>query len=166
LIKGAEIYAELKKLGLPVKGVFCPPYGVGHMAVVSTEVPFVNFARRVAHAVWATKPGLFTYYIVIVDADVDPTNMDEVLHALTTKCHPVNGIHQVPHNPGFPVLLPFLAPKERLIGDAAGVIFDCTWPKDWPRETIPIKATFENLWPKQIQERVLENWQAYGFKEE
>jgi UbiD family decarboxylase len=77
LIKGAEIYGELKKLGLPVKGVFCPPYGVGHMAVVSTEVPFVNFARRVAHAVWATKPGLFTYYIVIVDADVDPT-MDEV----------------------------------------------------------------------------------------
>ena len=57
LIKGAEIYAELRKLDLPVKGVFCPPFGVGHMCVVSTEVPFINFARRVAHAVWATKPG-------------------------------------------------------------------------------------------------------------
>src|SRR5439155_12676177 len=44
LIKDAEIYAELRKLGLQMKGVFCPPYGVGHMAVVSTEVPFVNFA--------------------------------------------------------------------------------------------------------------------------
>lgn len=163
LIKGAEIYGELKKLGLPVKGVFCPPYAVGHMVVVSTDVPFVNFARRVAHAVWATKPGLFTYYIVIVDADVDPTNMDEVLHAMTTKCHPVNGIHQVPHNPGFPVLLPFLPQKERLVGDAAGVIFDCTWPKDWPQESIPIKASFENLWPKEVQERVLQNWQSYGF---
>ena len=134
------------------------------MAVVSTDVPFANFARRVAHAVWATKPGLFTYYIVIVDADVDPTNMDEVLHAITTKCHPVNDIHQVPHNPGFPVLLPFLPPKERLVGDAAGVIFDCTWPKDWPQETIPIKATFENLWPEEVQRRVLENWESYGFK--
>jgi 4-hydroxy-3-polyprenylbenzoate decarboxylase len=164
LIKGAEIYAELRKLGLPVKGVFCPPYGVGHMAVVATEVPFVNFARRVAHAVWATKPGLFTYYIVIVDTDVDPTNMEQVLHAITTKCHPVNGIHTVPHNPGFPVLLPFLPQKERLIGDAAGVIFDCTWPKDWPEETIPIKASFENLWPKEMQERVLKNWKLYGFK--
>ena len=99
LIKGAEIYAELKKLGLPVKAVFCPPFGVGHMCVVSTEVPFVNFARRVAHAVWATKPGLFVYYIVIVEPDVDPTNMDEVLHAITTKCHPVNGIHHVPRIP-------------------------------------------------------------------
>jgi hypothetical protein len=27
LIKGAEIYAELRKLGLPVKSVFCPPFG-------------------------------------------------------------------------------------------------------------------------------------------
>ena len=78
------------------------------MCVVSTEVPFINFARRVAHAVWATKPGLFVYYMVIVEPDVDPTNMDEVLHAITTKCHPVNGIHHVPHIPGFPVLLPFL----------------------------------------------------------
>ncbi len=68
LIKGAEIYAELKKLGLPVKSVFCPPFGVGHMCVVSTEVPFINFAQRVAHAVWATKPGLFVYYMVIVEA--------------------------------------------------------------------------------------------------
>ena len=57
--------------------------------------------ENMAHAVWVTKPGLFMYYIVIVDADVDPTNMDEVLHAMTTMCHPVNGIHQVPHNPGF-----------------------------------------------------------------
>ncbi len=163
LIKGAEIFAELKRLGLPVIGVFCPPYAVGHMAVISTETPFVNFAKRVAHSVWATKPGLFTYYIVVVDADVDPTNMDEVLHAMTTKCHPVNGIHPVSHIPGFPVLLPFLPPKERLMGDAAGVIFDCTWPKDWPTESIPIKATLENLWPREVRDKVLQNWLEYGF---
>lgn len=163
LIKGAEIFAELRRLGLPVKGVFCPPYAVGHMAVISTDTPFVNFAKRVAHSVWATKPGLFTYYIVVVDADVDPTNMDEVLHAMTTKCHPVNGIHPVSHIPGFPVLLPFLPPKERLIGDAAGVIFDCTWPKDWPSESIPIKATLENLWPKEVKDKVLQSWVKYGF---
>lgn len=164
LIKGAEVYAELKKMGLPVRGVYYPPYGVGHMGVVSTETPFVNFARRVAHAVWATKPGLFTYYIVVVEADVDPTNMDEVLHAIVTKCHPVSGIHPVPHTPGFPVLLPFLPPKERLLGDAAGVIFDCTWPKDWPLESIPVKATLENLWPKEVRDKVLGNWERYGFK--
>ena len=164
LFKGAEIYNELRKMGLPVKGVFFPPYAVSHIAVVATEIPFVNFAKRVAHAIWATKPGLFTYYIVVVDADVDPTNMDEVLHAIATKCHPVNGIHPVPHIPGFPVLLPFLPPKERLVGDAGGVILDCTWPKDWPPESIPVKASLENLWPKDIQDKVLRKWERYGFK--
>jgi 4-hydroxy-3-polyprenylbenzoate decarboxylase len=63
------------------------------------------------------------------------------------------------------VLLPFLSPKERLIGDAAGVIFDCTWPKDWPPESIPVKASFENLWPNQLQEKVIKNWRLYGFDE-
>ena len=164
LIKGAEVYSELKKLGLPVKGVFYPPHAVSHMAVVSTEIPFINFARRVAHAVWATKPGLFTYYIVVVDADVDPTNMDQVLHAIATKCHPFNGIHPINHIPGFPVMLPFLPQKERLLGDAAGVILDCTWPKDWPAEAIPVKASFENLWPEEVRARVLKKWVSYGFK--
>jgi len=162
--KGAEVFSELRRLGLPVRGVYYPPYGVGHLAVVSTETPFINFARRVAHALWATKPGLFTYYIVVVDADVDPTNMDEVVHAMATKCHPFHGIHPVNHIPGFPVLLPFLPPKERLLGDAAGVVFDCTWPKDWPAEAVPLKATFENLWPREIQEKVLRDWRKYGFK--
>ena len=44
------------------------------------------------------------------------------------------------------------------------MIFDCTWPKDWPKESIPEKASFENLWPKELQERVLKNWQNYGFQ--
>ena len=163
-MKSAEIYFELKRMDFPVKGVHVPPYGVGHMVVVSTETPFVNFAKRVAHAIWATKPGLYCYYVVVVDSDVDPTNMDEVLHAITTKCHPVNDIHQVAHIPGFPVLLPFLPPKERLIGDAAGVILDCTWPKDWPPEAMPNKATLDNLWPKEIRDKVLGKWERYGFK--
>ncbi len=44
------------------------------------------------------------------------------------------------------------------------MIFDCTWPKDWPAESIPIKASFENLWPEDVRKRVLSKWEAYGFK--
>jgi hypothetical protein len=41
------------------------------MAVVATEVPLRIMPVALAHAVWATKPGLFMYYLVIVDADVE-----------------------------------------------------------------------------------------------
>jgi flagellar basal body-associated protein FliL len=30
-------------------------------------------------------------------------------------------------------------------------------------ESIPEKASFENLWPKELQARVLKNWESYGF---
>ena len=63
LIKGAEIDSELRKPGFPVKGLFCPPMGSGIWLWVVTEVPFVDYVRLVAHAVSATKPGLFTYYL-------------------------------------------------------------------------------------------------------
>jgi 4-hydroxy-3-polyprenylbenzoate decarboxylase len=47
---------------------------------------------------------------------------------------------------------------------AAYVLFDCTWPTEWPKESIPVKASFDVLWPKEIQERVLKNWTKYGYQ--
>jgi hypothetical protein len=28
-----------------------------------------------------------------------------------------------------------------------------------------VKASFENLWPNQLQEKVIKNWRLYGFDE-
>jgi 4-hydroxy-3-polyprenylbenzoate decarboxylase len=162
--KAGEIYDALLKQGLPVRTVAIPPYGVGHLLAVSTATPYMNFAKRVAHAVWATKPGSMVYYVVVCDADVDVTQFDEVLHAIATKCHPLRGIYKVPHAPGYAYLLPFLDARERPLGDAAYVLFDCTWPKDWPKEATPVKSSFEILWPKEIQETVLSKWEQYGFR--
>jgi len=44
------------------------------------------------------------------------------------------------------------------------ICFDCTWTKDWVSEDIPKKASFDVLWPKDIQDKVLGNWQKYGYK--
>ena len=101
----------------------------------------------------------------IVDEDVDVTNMTEVIHAMCVKCHPYRGIHIFRDTPVYPLLNPFLSPENRLIGsDGAYVLFDCTWPKEWPPEAIPKKASFDVLWPRDIQEKVLSNWESYGYK--
>jgi hypothetical protein len=70
----------------------------------------------------------------------------------------------VPHNLGFPVLLPFLPPKERLIGDAAGVIFDCTWPKDWPQQIIPVKANSKISGRITYRRKLSKNWRLSLMK--
>jgi 4-hydroxy-3-polyprenylbenzoate decarboxylase len=60
-------------------------------------------------------------------------------------------------------MLPYLNEKERPIGDGAYVLLDCTWPKDWPKEVIPVKSSFDVLWPKEIQDKVVRRWEEYGF---
>jgi len=165
LTMGGEILDELRAKGLPIKMLHIPPEGVSHMIVISTRVPFPNFAKKLAHTVWGTTPGTYIYYVVVVNDDVDVTNMGEVLHAFTTKCHPHRGIHTFENSPVYPLVIPFLSPENRLKGTDGGyVLIDCTWPKDWPPESIPKKASFDILWPDNIQKKVLKDWQKYGYK--
>ena len=60
---------------------------------------------------------------------------------------------------------PFLDPDERELGLSGHVLFDCTWPKTWKKDEIPVKAGFDSLWPKEIQEKVLKQWRDYGYKD-
>jgi 4-hydroxy-3-polyprenylbenzoate decarboxylase len=165
LTNAAEILNELREKGLPVRMVYCPPEGVSHMAIISTKVPYPNFAKKIAHCVWATKPGTYIPYVIVVDDDVDVTNMQEVIHALCVKCHPYRGIYKFKDSPIYPVMIPFLSPENRLGGSGGGyVLFDCTWPKDWPPESIPKKVSFDTLWPEAIQKKVLTRWKDYGYE--
>lgn len=164
LTKAANILDELRSRGFPVKAVYCPPEAVSHWTVVSTKVPYPGFARHLAHAIWGTDWGRSGWYVVIVEEDTDVTDMGQVLWAISTMCHPKRGIVQVDNVPGHP-LLPFLSPEERPKHLGAYACFDCTWPREWPKEAIPIKASFDNIWPKEIQEKVINSWHEYGYKD-
>jgi phenylphosphate carboxylase alpha subunit len=162
VIRAANILQELKEKGFPVRMVYCPPEAVSHMAIISTDVPFANFAKHLACAVWGSNAGRTTWYLIVVDKDIDPTKMGQVLWALTSRCHPQRGIFSM--GSSWSIALPtFLNQFEREHGLGSQVLFDCTWPKEWPKEEIPQTASFEEVWPKEIQEKVIKNWQLYGF---
>ena len=165
LTKAAGILHEIRTSGHPIKSVYCPPEAVSHWTVASTKVPYPGYARHLAHAIWGTAWGRSCWYLVIVEEDVDVTDMGQVLWAISTMCHPKRGIVQVENVPGHP-LLPFLSPEERNKHLGAYVLFDCTWPREWPKEAVPVKASFDNIWPKEVQAKVLRNWRAYGYREE
>jgi 4-hydroxy-3-polyprenylbenzoate decarboxylase len=61
-------------------------------------------------------------------------------------------------------LIPFLSSEERRTLRGARVLFDCTWPKDWSKDKIPAKSSFDVAWPVEIQERVLKRWKEYGYQ--
>ncbi|MGD0659477.1 MAG: UbiD family decarboxylase [Syntrophorhabdales bacterium] len=163
LTMATEIYVTLKKMGFPITGVHVPPEGCCSTAIISTKIPYANIASRIAAGVWASAVGHFVVKIIIVDDNVDPYNMKEVFHAWGTKCHPVRGTTVIPQAVMTPAY-PYYSPEETKYNLGCNVYYDCTYPFRWPKEHKAIRSSFAETYPKELQQKVLDNWSAYGFK--
>ncbi len=94
--KSARLWDDLDTYGIPgIKGVWTVPAaasGFG-MVVVSLEQRYAGHAAQVlALAAQAPSAAYYTKWIVAVDEDVDPTNINEVIWAMATRCNPVADI--------------------------------------------------------------------------
>lgn len=92
IVRGAKVWNDLEKVGIPgIKGVYCFPAGAGGFGVtaVSIEQRYPGHASQVA-ALAAQCPGgaYYSKMIVVVDDDVDPTDIHQVLWAIATRCSP------------------------------------------------------------------------------
>ena len=114
--------------------------------------------------IFGSKLGPWFHMAVVVDEETDIYDKDKVIHAMCTKCHPVDGIHIYKNSAGTP-LNPFAPMHERMIGKGSKVVFDCLTPLDWKKSDIPILVSFDKVYPEEIKSKVLENWKNYGFKD-
>jgi 4-hydroxy-3-polyprenylbenzoate decarboxylase len=161
---GLEMERLLKDQGIPITGVYMLPESTHHLVVVGVKPLYANIATQIGQLVFGSKLGPWFHMVVVVDDKTDIYSKDELIHALSTKCHPVNGIRVEPHGVGTP-LNPYATPAERRLGTAPKVVFDCLFPLDWPASEVPITVSFKNVYPKEIQEKVIANWAKYGFKD-
>ncbi len=160
--KGAELLEALRARGLPVTGVSVPPEAASMLAVVAVKAPFANVAGEIAHAVWGSTASRALPYLIIVNDDVDPANMTQVLHALVSKCHPYRGIVRLEHAVGISYL-PWQSGYERKYRIGGRVYFDCTWPLTWESSEVPRRASFADIYPLEVQQKALAKWQKYGY---
>jgi 4-hydroxy-3-polyprenylbenzoate decarboxylase len=94
--RSARIWNDLERLGVPgIHGVYCHPAAAGGfgMSVVSLEQRYAGHAQQVL-ALTAQVPGgaYFSKWVIAVDHDVDPSNVDQVLWAMSTRSHPARDI--------------------------------------------------------------------------
>ena len=151
----------LKKEGLPVTGIYLTPETALGLLVVSTKTPFPHTAAKIASCLWGSKVAIWTPKIMVVDEDVDPTDLSQVLHAFATKCNPKDG-HIVLDISGTPAT-PFMSPSAKNLQSMTVSCYDCTWPKGW--SSYPLKSSFSTIYPEEIQKKVSSNWTEYGLKE-
>ena len=160
-----RIKKGLEREGIPVRAVNVEPWSAAHMVIVSTETPRPRIPHQIANIIWGLSgPGLIQLYVVVVDADVDPFNLGEVIHAIANQCHPRRDIH-VFEGPSHP-LVPYSDFAERKAGVATKVLIDATFPVEWIGVVEkPPKVKFSNpiMYPPELQKKVLESWREYGF---
>ncbi len=166
LTHSGELLRQLQALQIPgLRDVWVPPECASHVVIVSVKVPYHGIAQKISSAVWGTESGNLIPYVIVCEDDIDVHDIWQVMHAITTKCHPYRGINRIEHAFGN-LLYPALSREERLGWIGAKVCFDCTWPTDWdPSIAVPPRSSFDNIYSKEVQEHVLKNWKNYGYKE-
>ena len=95
VLRAAAIKESLRKAGVPaVKGVWVSEAGGGRMWVVtSIEQKYAGHAAQAANlAVQCQAGALMNRYSIVVDEDIDPTNNDDVIWALSTRSDPATDI--------------------------------------------------------------------------
>jgi len=95
IMKSAMIWDQVERAGLPgVRGVWCHEAGVGRLFnVVSIKQSYYGHAKQAALLVAGAHAGNFANrFVVVVDDDIDPTNLFDVLWAMCTRCDPATHI--------------------------------------------------------------------------
>lgn len=170
LLRSFSLALEMRKLlesqQIPISGVYMLPESTHHLVVVGVKNAYPGIAHQIGHLVFGSKLAPWFHMVQVVDEKTDIYNINELIHDFCTKLHPSRGIHIYTSHVGTP-LYPFASPEDRKYGKGDKVVFDCLFPLDWPLAETPIKVIFSNkdIYPEEVQQKVLGSWKNYGFKD-
>jgi UbiD family decarboxylase len=95
VLRSALVKDSLRKAGIPgVKGVWVSEAGASRMWVVtSIQQKYAGHAAQAANvAVQCHAGALMNRYSIVVDDDIDPSNSDDVIWAISTRSDPATDI--------------------------------------------------------------------------
>ena len=160
IMRSARIWDNLESLGVPgIRGVYAHPAAASGwgMTVVSLKQQYAGHVAQVlALAAQCSAAAYYSKWIIAVDEDVDPTNLHDVLWALSTRCNPVDNI-DILRNTWSTGLDPSQGPPEMRPYGSKALIDACKphrYLKEFPRSTLLRQSVYE---------RVRDRWSELGF---
>jgi UbiD family decarboxylase len=130
-MKSAMICDALVKAGVPaVQGVWCDEVGSGRLWItVSIKQQFLGHARMAGFVASQCHAGAYMgRYVVVVDEDIDPTDLKEVIWAMCTRAEPADDIDFIRRAWGSPA--DPLNPDKK-VPKSSRAIIDATKPYEW-----------------------------------
>jgi len=151
------LWNQLEKVGVPgIKGVWVHGRGARVISVVSIKQMYLGHARQVNALAAALLSGgaLAGKWSIVVDDDIDPSDWEDVLWALCTRCDPETQIEIVPGFLTSP-LDPSIPPekRERRNFTTAKVMINACRPWHWMKDFAEV-----NLASPELRKKVFDKW--------
>lgn len=170
IMHAAEILYQLRIADLPVSSCWFSFESALHWLLVAVrsdwheqlDINSAEFAHRIADVVFAGKPGLGVPKILLVEDDVDITDVNDVVFAFSTRAHPLHGEIYFPDRANVDLYV-YLEPGEKGTWRSTKVVHNCLLADRYSPAERPRKGTFANGWPAETQQKVLSSWQKYGY---
>ena len=153
-----RIFLPLLRMVLPeIRDMHLPAAGAFHnLVILSMRKEYPGHPQKVMNAIWGTGQIMFSKGVVVVDEDIDPHDLNEVLFRITSNVDPKRD------------LLFSEGPLDALdhssdrfaFGSKVGI--DATrknkpfddFKREWPRDLV---------FPAEIQARINARWKEYGL---
>ena len=162
IMRSARILDDLERIGVPgVLAAYAHPAAASGwgIVVVSMQQQYAGHVAQVL-ALTAQCPAAayYTKWIIAVDEDVDPTDFNEVMWALSTRCHPADDIDTLRNT-----WSTGLDPSQYLAEDrpyGSKVLIDACKPHRYLKQFPP-----STLLRREVYDRVAARWAELGFAE-
>ncbi|HLY66213.1 MAG TPA: hypothetical protein VKU60_11820 [Chloroflexota bacterium] len=154
----AGVMQALEAAGIPdVQAVACLP-STGHgILVVSLRARYAGHPKQAGFVASQSRGGAYLgRYVVVVDDDIDPFDIDEVIWALWSRSEPSESIDLI-HGAWSTPLDPRISPQKRAAGEFTNsrMIIDATRPFAWRGQFPDTTGASPSL-----REQLREKWAA------
>ncbi len=148
LTQAAQIKEAIKAAGVPgIKEVWClEPGGSRFFVAVSIEQLYSGHPRQVGLVASQCGPGAYmNRYVIVVDQDIDVTDMQDVLWAMATRSDPERSIEIIKRCRSGP-LDPAIPLQDKGLNSRA--VIDCCRPFEWKDKFPEVVETSQDLMDK------------------
>jgi 4-hydroxy-3-polyprenylbenzoate decarboxylase len=149
----APLWSNLEKAGMSgIKGVWVHGANRFPFPVISIKQEHHGHAHEVGHM--AAALNYRTKFAIVVDDDIDPSNWEDVMWAVFSRCDPAVSIDLVTGLRGSP-LDPWVPPKRRARGDFAAnaLVINACRPFYWKDEFPEVNRAGDEL-----RKKVMKKW--------
>ena len=146
VFRSATMWDQMEKAGVPgIRGVWCHEVGGARLFnVVSIEQHYAGHSRQAGMVASQCRSGVYIgRYTVVVDDDIDPSNLWEVVWAIVTRSNPERSIEITRwcrSSSADPAASPYLKDQESNPTNiyTSKAIIDACWPYEWRERACPV----------------------------